>query len=69
MKILYTPTLTVPSLTADHRAQMLEAAGPGATLVDAQDRERQRAEIADADVLFGRVPPEIFAGHRRLRYY
>ena len=69
MKILYTPTLTVPSLTAHDRAQILEAAGPGASLVDAPDRDRQRAEIADADVLFGRVPPDIFAGHRRLRYY
>src|SRR5438094_4211854 len=69
MKILYTPNLIVPSLDAGQRAQILEAADAGATLVEARDATRQRAEIVDADVLFGRVSPEIFALQRRLRYY
>jgi phosphoglycerate dehydrogenase-like enzyme len=69
MKILYTPNLIVPSLTADQRAGILEAAGPGADLVEAKDATRQRAEIVDADVLLGRVPNEIFVQNRRLRYY
>lgn len=69
MKILYAPHLIVPSLSAEARAQILDAAGPAATLVEAKDPARQRAEIADADVLFGRVPPDIFALNRRLRYY
>ncbi len=69
MKILYTPHLIVPSLSAEERARILDAGGPGATLVEAKDPARQRAEIADADVLFGRVPPDIFALNRRLRYY
>ena len=69
MKILYAPHLIVPSLNAEQRAQILHTAGPGGTLVEARDPERQRAEIVDADVLFGRVPPDIFALNRRLRYY
>jgi phosphoglycerate dehydrogenase-like enzyme len=69
VKILYTPLMIVPALEAEDRAAILEAAGPGATLVEARDPERQRAEIVDADVLFGRVASEIFARHTRLRYY
>jgi phosphoglycerate dehydrogenase-like enzyme len=69
MKILYTPNLIVPSLTAEQRAGILDAAGPGAGLVEAKDATRQRAEIVDADVLLGRVPNEIFVQNRRLRYY
>ncbi|MBI4638410.1 MAG: D-2-hydroxyacid dehydrogenase [Candidatus Rokubacteria bacterium] len=69
MKILYTPNLIVPSLGADERAKILEAAGPGATLVEAREAARQRAEIVDAEVLFGRVLPEVLAANRRLRYY
>jgi phosphoglycerate dehydrogenase-like enzyme len=69
MKILYAPNLIVPSLDEGARAQILEAAGPGAALVEAKDASRQRAEIVDADVLLGRVPNEIFVLNRRLRYY
>ena len=69
MKILYTPNLIVPSLDAGARARILEAAGPGAYLVDARETERQRAEIAEAEILFGRVPTEIYVLNRRLRYY
>ena len=69
MKILYTPTLSVPALGAEQRARILEAAGPAAVLVEARDPAHQRAEVADADVLFGRVPPDVFACQRRLRYY
>ncbi|MBI4608782.1 MAG: D-2-hydroxyacid dehydrogenase [Candidatus Rokubacteria bacterium] len=69
MKILYAPHLIVPSLTAEERAHILEAAGLGVTLVEAKDPMRQRAEIADAEVLFGRVPNDVFVHQRRLRYY
>src|SRR2546422_916589 len=69
MRILYTPVLIVPALASEDRAGILEAAGPGAALVEAADPARQRAEIVDADVLFGRVTPEVFALQRRVRYY
>ena len=69
MKILYTPVLIVPSLSREDRARILEAAGPGAHLVEAADPARQRAEIVDAAVLFGRVAPDVFTLGRRLRYY
>jgi phosphoglycerate dehydrogenase-like enzyme len=69
MKILYTPLLIVPSLDTNQRLAILEAAGPGGTLVEAKDAAQQRTEIADADVLFGRVPNDVFVLGRRLRYY
>src|SRR5213083_1880944 len=69
MKILYTPVLIVPSLSREDRARILEAAGAGAHLVEAADPARQRAEIVDAAVLFGRVAPDVFTLGRRLRYY
>ena len=69
MKILYTPLMIVPSVTPEQRAAILEAAGPGSTFVEAKDAASQRREIVDADALFGRVSPEIFALNKRLRYY
>ena len=70
MKILYTPISTlVASLTPEQHADILTAAGKEAVLVEAKTAERQRAEIVDADVLFGRVTPEIFTHARALRYY
>jgi phosphoglycerate dehydrogenase-like enzyme len=69
VKILYTPLLIVPALTSDDRARILEAAGTGATLVETKDPARQREEIVDTDVLFGRVTPEIYARNTKLRYY
>jgi phosphoglycerate dehydrogenase-like enzyme len=69
MKILYTPVMIVPALDPAQRAAILEAAGPGATLVETRDPARQRQEIVDADVLFGRVPNDVFVLNRRLGYY
>ena len=69
MKILYTPNLIAPSLTDDQRARILAAAGPGARIVDAKDTATQRAEIADTDTIFGRVPNEVFVLGKNVRYY
>jgi phosphoglycerate dehydrogenase-like enzyme len=69
MKILYTPVMIVPSIDPAQRASILDAAGPGASLVETKDSRRQAEEIVDADVLFGRVSNEIFLKARRLRYY
>ena len=69
MKILYTPLMIVPSLDPAQRAGILEAAGPDTTLVETKDAARQRAEIVDTDVLFGRVSNDTFLLNRRLRYY
>src|SRR5262247_3363955 len=70
MKILYTPISTlVASLTPEQDAEILAAAGEDSVLVAAKTPERQRQEIVDADVLFGRVSAEIFTAARRLRYY
>jgi phosphoglycerate dehydrogenase-like enzyme len=69
VKILYTPNLICPAIPPDDRAKILDAAGPGSTLVEARDAEAQRKEIADTDALFGRVPNDVFVGARKLRYY
>src|SRR5215470_15741153 len=70
MKILYTPISTlVASLTPEQDAEILAAAGNDSVLVAAKTPERQREEIVEADVLFGRVSREIFTAARRLRYY
>ena len=69
MKILYTPNMICPEIPAADRPRILAAAGPGATLVEARDTLAQRKEIPDTDVLFGRVPNDVFVEARRLRYY
>lgn len=69
MKILYTPNLIVRELTPAQRARILEAAGPDVTIVEAKDKARQSAELPDADILFGRVPPDVYPLAKRLRLY
>lgn len=69
MRILYTPYVTIPSLNAAQRHAIVTAAGPGAELVHANDEASQRREIANVDVLFGRVSPSVFARQTKLRYY
>jgi phosphoglycerate dehydrogenase-like enzyme len=69
VKILYTPNMICPAIPAADRARILELAGPGSTLVETRDVTTQRKEIADTDVVFGRVPNDVFLGARRLRYY
>jgi len=69
MKILYTPNLIAPSITDQQRAQILAAAGPGSNIVDAKDEAKQRAEIADTDTVFGRVPNDVFVLGKKVRYY
>jgi len=69
VKILYTPNLIVPSLSPDDRSRIMAAAGEPTTLVETKDPARQRVEIVDADVLFGRVAPATFASAKKLFYY
>jgi phosphoglycerate dehydrogenase-like enzyme len=69
VKILYTPNMICPAIPAADRARIVELAGPGGTLIEARDTDTQRKEIVDADIVFGRVPNDVFLGARRLRYY
>jgi D-2-hydroxyacid dehydrogenase (NADP+) len=69
VKILYVPNLIVRGLDAAQRARILEAAGPGTTIVEAKDVALQRKELPDADILFGRVPPDVYPLAKRLRLY
>lgn len=69
MKILFAPNLIVSGLTEVDRARILEAAGPGARIVEAKDKATQRRELPDADIIFGRAHPELFSLAARLVYY
>ena len=69
MKILYTPNMICPAIPAEDQKRILELAGPGSVLIEARDAATQRKEIADTDVVFGRVPNDVFVGAKRLRYY
>lgn len=69
MKILFCPGIIVPSLSDVQRTAILDAAGPGARIVEAQDKAKQREEIADTDVVFGRVAPDVFPMQKRVRFY
>jgi phosphoglycerate dehydrogenase-like enzyme len=69
VKILFCPNLIVAALDDRDRARILEAAGPGARIVEARDRATQRRELPDTEVIFGRVHPELFSLAPRLVYY
>jgi phosphoglycerate dehydrogenase-like enzyme len=69
VKILFAPNLIVSGLTDADRARILEAAGPGARIVEAKDKAAQRRELPDTDVIFGRAHPELFSLATRLVYY
>jgi phosphoglycerate dehydrogenase-like enzyme len=69
MKILFVPNLIVSGLSEADRANILEAAGPGARLVEAKDQATQRRELPDTDILFGRVHADLFSLAPKLRLY
>jgi phosphoglycerate dehydrogenase-like enzyme len=69
VKIMFVPNLIVSGLADADRARILEAAGPGARIVEARDRAAQRRELPDTDVIFGRAHPELFSLATRLVYY
>src|SRR6266545_3949662 len=60
MKILFVPNLIVSGLSEADRANILQAAGPGACIVEAKDQATQRSELPDTDILFGRVHADLF---------
>ncbi len=69
MKILFVPNLIVSGLSEADRANILQAAGPGARIVEAKDQATQRRELPDTDILFGRVHADLFSLAKRLRLY
>ena len=69
MKIMFVRNLIVRGLDEAQRARILEAAGPGTTLVEAPDAARQKAELPDTDIIFGRVSPDLYPLAKRLKLY
>jgi phosphoglycerate dehydrogenase-like enzyme len=68
VKILYTPNLIVRELTPAQRTRILDAE-PSAIIVEAKGADKQRAEIVDADILFGRVAFDVYPLAKRLKLY
>jgi len=69
MKILFVPNLIVSGLSETDRANILQAAGPGARTVEDKDQAAQRRDLPDTDILFGRVHADLFSLAPRLRLY
>src|SRR5438046_300193 len=69
MKILYTPNMICPAITPEQRAEILESAGAGTTLVESKDPAVHRKEIGDTDTVFGRISNETFIAGKKIRYY
>jgi phosphoglycerate dehydrogenase-like enzyme len=59
----------VRELEPAQRARILEAGGPGTVIVEAPDPDKQRAELPDTDIIFGRVSPDLYPLARRLKLY
>jgi phosphoglycerate dehydrogenase-like enzyme len=69
MKLVILANQVIPEVGERELRAVAEAAqGAGLTVVLARDRETQMVEIEDADIAFGRIPPEVFARARRLRW-
>lgn len=62
LKILIHPPID------DRRLELIRAAGAPARVVQALDEPTARAEIVDADALFGKITPPLLAAARRLRW-
>lgn len=62
MKILVIPNPAVlTGLSEDQRRRIREAAGPECQIRVARDPEEQMEHAADAQVVLGELPPEVFA--------
>src|SRR5262249_62060219 len=69
MKILFVPNLIVSSLTDKERVNILEAAGPGARIVEVKGNEAQRRELPDTAIIFGRGHAANFHLAKQIVYY
>lgn len=67
MKVVVIPGLTLPEVGEVDLSRIRTAAGDGAQVVLC-DLEGAASEVTDADVVFGPLPPSLFAGAARLRW-
>ncbi len=67
MKVLVIPGLTLATVTDDNVSRMHDAAGGDAEIVVTSYKEAAE-HAADADVILGIVPPELFAAAPNLRW-
>lgn len=69
MEILFTPYMTIPALSDADRRQILTAAPQDSRLLESDSVSEQIRLISNADILLGRVSPEIFDKQTKLKYY
>jgi phosphoglycerate dehydrogenase-like enzyme len=69
VKILFVRNLIVRELEPAQRARILEAGGPGTRIVEAPEPAQQKAELADTDIMFGRVSPDLYPLAKQLKLY
>ena len=69
MKILFVRNLIVRELEPAQRARILEAGGPGTVIVEAPEAAKQKAELPDTDIIFGRVSPDLYPLAKQLKLY
>jgi phosphoglycerate dehydrogenase-like enzyme len=69
VKIMFVRNLIVRGLDDAQRNRILTAAGPGTVLVEAPDAARQKAELPDTDIIFGRVSPDLYPLAKQLKLY
>lgn len=68
MHVLVIPGLTMRALADADRERILEAAGPDATITVAESYGEALEAAGDADVIFGRIDPQLFAASKQLRW-
>ena len=69
MKILFVRNLIVRELEPAQRARILAAGGPGTVIVEAPEAAKQKAELPDTDIIFGRVSPDLYPLAKQLKLY
>ena len=68
LHVLVTLGLTLPELDPADRSRIAEAAGPDSKITVVQDWHDAVDVAADVDVIFGMLPPKLFAATTELRW-
>lgn len=68
LNILLIPTVQMPAPDAELLARIQAAAGPESTVTIAESRSEAYEAIVEADVILGRIDPELLARARRLKW-
>ncbi len=68
MHILIIPGLTMPDIANEILERIAGAAGPDATITVAESRGEALEAAVDAEVILGRIDPQLFAAAKRVHW-